>query len=362
MKRAALALFILGIAFGSSLVEGAFKYIQQGMSAPDAELVSLEGRSVSFGELVGEQGTIVLFWALWSPRSLQQLNDLASSYDSLKAAGVEVVAVSVDKQRFESGLIAQIRDYVEKQSIPFPVYIDQGLLLFYAYGIIATPSSAVIDPQNRVVYTLSGYSPFGADTMMRTALTVLGLRESGRDTLPEIRYPDPHAVRIFGMGLKIYRSNQKSALPFFSQAIAADSQFAAAHYYFALAAAATGQLDSAVAAARRASEIDSTNAIYRAWWAQVSARNGDTTEALRRAEEARRLDSTCLSAHALTAEIYLKRAETGTAQQYISDGMAIDSTNVRLNYLEGERLILSGDTARALEIYRRSLNRLIDEH
>ncbi len=347
-------LLCVTLMLGTSSGVCAFKYVQVGMVAPGAELVTLDGERVDVGDLAGEGGTIILFWALWSSRSMEQLLDLASSYDSLQAGGIQVVAVSVDKSKIDGPLLASIRRLRDDQQIRFPMLLDPGLRLFYEYGVVAAPSSAVLDSQNRVVYSLAGYSPNAADTMVLTAFALLGL---GGDTaeLPQFS-PLGNAHRFFGLGVRLYRrGDAKSGLTYLLTASEQTSSFAPLQCYIGLASEQVGNLEAADSAFARATDGDIGNPVYRTAWAVSRLRRGYTTEAVRLAEEALDADSTYVDARALLARVYLARLDWGAAEQQLLQGLAVDSENLVLILLNASRLTGQGDTAQALDQYRRGL-------
>jgi len=332
----------------------AFKYVQVGMLAPDAKLVTLEGEQVDAADLAGERGTIMLFWALWSARSMEQLLDLSTRYDSLAASGIEVIAVSVDKSTFDGPLLASIRRVREDQHIRFPMLVDPGLRLFYAYGVVAAPSSAVLDPQQRVVYSLAGYSLSAADTMVRTTYALLGL---GDDEVPLPEFaPLGKVHRFFGLGVRLYRrGDASSALTYLRQAGEHDSTFAPLQYYIGLASEQAGDRAAADRAFAKATASDPANPVYQTAWAGFRMREGDTLAAEQMAQTALETDSTYVDARALLARIHLARLDWAGAEEQLHQGLAVDSENLVLILLNASRLTGQGDTARALDQFRRGL-------
>jgi peroxiredoxin len=64
----------------------------------DAQLLS--GKTLSAKALAGRP-VLVVFWATWCPVCRKELPELQKLYDRHKAAGFEIVALSIDAERIE---------------------------------------------------------------------------------------------------------------------------------------------------------------------------------------------------------------------------------------------------------------------
>jgi len=357
-QRFIVFLTCAGLVLTTSSGVCAFKYVHVGMDAPTRSLLSLDGAQVDMQSLAGSRGTVILFWALWSARSLEQLEDLAEAYDTLQAHGVAVVAVSVDKQYFDDALIGAIRAAVEERQLPFPTLLDVGLKLFYEYGVVASPSSAVIDAENRVVYDLAGYSPYAADTMVLTALSRLGVESAGK--AEPLALPSGDAMRKFRLGQRLFEKHQlEAALSYFTQAADTDSTFAVAHYYRGLAARRLAQPEIEENALARAVAIEPGNSVFKVALARGRLSRGDTASAIRLLEEAVESDSSYLEGLALLADVYLSTGDEVRCRDCLSRGLAVDAENASLLFVESSRLAHSGDTTGAVTLLRTVLRRLV---
>ena len=66
-----------------------------GAPAPMPVMRDLRGGDRSLKELAGRGGIVVLFWAGWSDRSIEELRRLDAAAPEMAAHGMAVVAVSV---------------------------------------------------------------------------------------------------------------------------------------------------------------------------------------------------------------------------------------------------------------------------
>jgi peroxiredoxin len=60
----------------------------------------LDGRTLSAKSLAGKP-VLVVFWATWCPICRKELPELQKLYDRHKAAGFEILALSIDAERIE---------------------------------------------------------------------------------------------------------------------------------------------------------------------------------------------------------------------------------------------------------------------
>ena len=72
--------------------------VKEGQRAEDFELKDLSGRTVKLSSLRGKV-VLVDFWASWCGPCKKELPVLADMARRLRARGIEVLAVNVDKKR-----------------------------------------------------------------------------------------------------------------------------------------------------------------------------------------------------------------------------------------------------------------------
>ncbi|MEE8575781.1 MAG: redoxin domain-containing protein, partial [candidate division Zixibacteria bacterium] len=89
------ALF-LGVLLVPS-ASGAFKYLTEGMEAPDVTGVDLlTGENISTKSWSKDNLVIVIFWSSWSPRSVEQLTDMKELVNKYNSDRLKFLAVNVD--------------------------------------------------------------------------------------------------------------------------------------------------------------------------------------------------------------------------------------------------------------------------
>lgn len=114
--------------------------------APDFSLTTSEGEYLSLDEL---RGKVVLldFWGAWCPpcvASVPALRDLHKRY--AKERSFVMISVSSD------GIEEKWKDFILKNQMDWPQYLDRGHKVQQAFGVHAFPSYVLIDHEGIVRY------------------------------------------------------------------------------------------------------------------------------------------------------------------------------------------------------------------
>ncbi len=87
----------------------------------------------------------LLFWATWCPVCVRELPSITHLASAMKDLGLVVVSVSVDQDR------SQLKDYVTKNQLPFPVLFDGQGTVARKYKASGVPTLYIISPDEKVV-------------------------------------------------------------------------------------------------------------------------------------------------------------------------------------------------------------------
>ena len=176
-------------------------------------------------QLAGRRGLVVLFWAGWSERSIEELQRIDAAASDMTSHGVAVAAVSVDRYDVDDAEMKQLRDRVERLHVHVPVFADRGLELFHAYGVVTVPSTAVVDANGMLAFFLFGYSHEQREQLFDAIDAVAGIvrRPSQSSTLPKVA---PAALRRVQLGrLQLAQGHEEPARSSFEEASKADETF-----------------------------------------------------------------------------------------------------------------------------------------
>ncbi len=220
---AGLAVFLFAPA-GATL-----QNLQTGMKAPALNLKNLAGETRGLGDLAGAKLTVVVFWSTWSSKSAAALARMDRLYRQYCDRGLAVVAINADGQETSTETAATIKAMATKLNLAMPILIDSGLNAFHDYGVIALPSTVVLDREGIIRYELAGYPLVGAEELSDFVVTAMeGKKPAVASRSATGHQPDAKALRLFNMANSTLKSRhmEDSAEGWYKKAAEADPAFA----------------------------------------------------------------------------------------------------------------------------------------
>ena len=174
--------------------------LQAGMEAPGFSLTALTGEAKSFADLRGEKLTVLVFWSTWSSKSEKILARMQQLHEKYKGQGLSIVAVNVDEQQVSTETLAKIQAVSEKLKLRFPMMVDHGLAVFHDYGVIALPTTVILDKDRVIKDELSGYPLVGSETMVDFITSTIEGKKAPVIEAKEMYRPNKNALRFYNMG------------------------------------------------------------------------------------------------------------------------------------------------------------------
>ena len=110
------------------------------------------------GELVPlstDQPYIVNFWATFCGPCIREMPELEILYPKLKAAGYQLIGISLDDQNFD-----RVRKFGERLGVTYPLYRTnaESIQRIFKLGEMFIPLSLVVDGRGRVIDILAGWN------------------------------------------------------------------------------------------------------------------------------------------------------------------------------------------------------------
>ena len=152
MTRACLAALLLLAACSSDAPETLPKAppLALGSLAPAYSARTIGGDSVSFGG-TSPALTLVNVWATWCTSCREEFTDLERFRNEHEAAGLRIVAVSVDQGGEE-----KVRKFAAAPGGRCPVVHEHEARISRLYGVVGLPSTYLIGRDGRVRWVLTG--------------------------------------------------------------------------------------------------------------------------------------------------------------------------------------------------------------
>ena len=108
---------------------------------------NLEGRSLSFPELVKGKPTLLIFWATWCPSCRQQTPSFQAAFDRFGKKGLNVMAINVGIKDTP----AAVKKYAAERKLTLPIYFDADQSATNSFKIAGTPGVLLLDRSGKVV-------------------------------------------------------------------------------------------------------------------------------------------------------------------------------------------------------------------
>jgi len=118
-----------------------------GKMFPDFNEKDLNGEALSISRFKGKV-VLVDFWATWCGPCISELPNVKAAYSKHRAAGFEIVGISLDQDR------NKLKDFIAKHEMPWPQLFDgQGWdsKLGRQYGIRSIPATFLLDREGKVI-------------------------------------------------------------------------------------------------------------------------------------------------------------------------------------------------------------------
>ncbi len=312
-----ILLWIISAILLSSPAVGAFKYLTAGMNYPkidniEKNLAKSESRKV----------LVIAFWATWSERSIQQLDDLSKFYETYRDSGLEVIAINVEGEGVSDEKADSISKFFAGHNYPFPLVIDSNLEIFYTFGVIAVPSSALIDSSGVIRYAPAGYSLTSKDRLFDSLLVLMGFKEiESAEHLMIDRYkPDKRALRYYNLGLRLYQNGlTQMALSNLHKSTSLDTLFSSPLSLIGTIWSEDGEYDSAMVYLRNAIALDSLNVGALSALATSLWLSGDTSQAKVVIMSTLAIDSLFTPARLLNAQIMISEGQLTDALELLEN-------------------------------------------
>ncbi|MEW6088983.1 MAG: redoxin domain-containing protein [bacterium] len=269
-----VAVIFLPIAKGQ-----AFKRIREGDPAIDFTLSDMNKTKINLKDFAGKNiATGVIFWNFNSTNSTDELMVLQDLYAKYKDSGLNILAVYVPNSDKETTFeeLDKVSQIIAEKGINFAVVIDDGLKIYNQYGVVTTPSLAVIDMDNKILSILPGYPKLSGERLVKKSFEKpLSIEIVPKPKIAEGYVPKGKSQFYYNFAIKMFKLGfMEKAKEKIMTSLKEDDKFPLSHSLLGRVFARQDNIDSASASFITALDLDPKN-IETHYYYAVVCRNGD---------------------------------------------------------------------------------------
>jgi len=173
-KTTAMICLISATAFFSAPAS-ALRNVTEGQELKAQTLAGMAGETIEI-ETSGPKVTLMVFWASWSPRSLQALADFQELYAKNGGKGkLEVIAINVEQPSPSKAQVEMAKALAREAGVKYKLAMDENLTLYNQLGVVAVPSAVLTGKNGKVLEVLDGYPPEQSVEFKNKAIEALGV-------------------------------------------------------------------------------------------------------------------------------------------------------------------------------------------
>ncbi|MEP0005789.1 MAG: TlpA disulfide reductase family protein [Balneola sp.] len=134
-----------------SLLFGGFEHSKN--EVPNFRLKNLDGRTVSYNQVKGENLTVIDFWATWCKPCVKSIPEFVKMDEEFDDTQVQFIGISIDGPRNK----AKVKPFIKSLGVEYPVLRDSESSVMGRLGVRAVPSLLIVNSDNEIIYFHEGY-------------------------------------------------------------------------------------------------------------------------------------------------------------------------------------------------------------
>jgi peroxiredoxin len=116
-----------------------------GQFAPDFNISTLDGSSISLEKLKGKP-VMLVFWTAWCPSCKEEAPKVNRIHNQFSDSGLQVIGINIGESD------ARIREGIRDFGIQYIVAKDPATSVSKSYNVVGTPTVVILDKQGKVQY------------------------------------------------------------------------------------------------------------------------------------------------------------------------------------------------------------------
>ena len=342
-----------------------FKYIKTGMEVPDITLKSLKGDKVNLAGLKGSPASIIVFWATWSARSISALKEVQKIAEEYGEKGLNVLTVNINSPKMKHQDTQDVTKMKDDLKLSLKVAVDDGYRAYNTFGVVATPSFAVLDSNGTIVHEAAGFRKATADELRAEVEVLLGLRERvEEDAVAETAYkPERKALLYYNLSRNLLsQGNREKAIRKLEDSVEADLKFPAPRLLLGHLLLNEGTEDNLARAEKLFREViavDPDNVSALSGLGEALLEKDSVDEVMEVLAKAVALNDTYTPAVVNMAFALARQGKAEEAKSRFDEAVELNPLDANTYQRRGKSAELEGNMSAATEDYRKAVEILL---
>lgn len=141
----------LAVALTCFTIPSGFAHLEGDVPPPQCNLTALDGKKVEDWSTLKGEVVYVDFWASWCPPCIQSFPFMTQLTDEFKEKGLHVIGVNLDENSQDA------INFLKQHPVNFSVLMDETKRCAEDFGVIAMPSTYIIDKNGLVRHIHRGF-------------------------------------------------------------------------------------------------------------------------------------------------------------------------------------------------------------
>lgn len=120
-----------------------------GTKAPNFELTTSKGETVSLERYQGQKPVLLVFWTTWCPYCRQELKQMEDFLAGFQEEALAVLGINSGWR----DTVSRMKQFQEKYQLDIPLAFDHQHLVSRDYSIRGVPTILVVDKQGTVAFS-----------------------------------------------------------------------------------------------------------------------------------------------------------------------------------------------------------------
>jgi tetratricopeptide (TPR) repeat protein len=155
--------------------------------------------------------------------------------------------------------ITKVRNLIKTNKIKFPILIDKGFKFFQEYGVIALPTTVMVNKTGRIQFIYPSFPQAAHSLMAEQVKILMGMAVPAKEE-EVLKGPDSKSGRLYRYALQMYKKGlAEQALSPLKKSLELDPDLSMAHNLLGVSLWQSGKSDEAREELVKAIELDNDN-------------------------------------------------------------------------------------------------------